>query len=82
MNNKSEHLKQEIEKILVVIRKQLAVHRGDVELVDVDADSGKVSVRLKGMCVGCPMSELTLKAGIEGTLKQLLPDIKEVVNVA
>jgi len=72
-------LMEEIEKILVVVRTQLAVHRGGVDLIDVNPDTGRVAVKLSGMCVGCPMSELTLKAGIEETIKQLIPEVSEVV---
>ncbi|NQT95729.1 MAG: NifU family protein [Candidatus Omnitrophica bacterium] len=52
----------------------------DVELVDVTED-GIVKVRLKGACSGCPMSQMTLKQGIESTLKQEIPEVKEVVAV-
>lgn len=57
------------------------MHAGNVELVDVDLETGKVTVRLQGTCVGCPMSDMTLKAGIEDTLMQLVPEVTEVVNV-
>jgi Fe-S cluster biogenesis protein NfuA len=53
---------------------------GDVELVDV-TDDGLVSVRLTGACGSCPMSTMTLKMGIERTLKEKLPEVKEVVQV-
>ena len=42
-------------------------------------DAGKVTVVLKGACSGCPSSTVTLKAGIENLLKQMLPEVKEVV---
>lgn len=76
-----EELKQEIERVLDTLREGLAMHAGNVELVDVDMENGKVSVRLQGSCVGCPMSDLTLKAGIEETLMDLIPEVSEVVNV-
>lgn len=71
---------QEIERVLDTLREGLAMHAGNVELIDMDMDTGKVSVRLLGTCVGCPMSDLTLKAGIEDTLMQLFPEVTEVVN--
>ncbi|MBU0540385.1 NifU family protein [Patescibacteria group bacterium] len=77
---KEEFIK-EIEKILDTLREGLIAHSGDVELVDVDLETGKVSVRLKGACVGCPMADLTLKACIGETLMQLIPEISEVVGV-
>lgn len=81
MTKTREELVQDIENVLSVLRQGLAMHGGNVELVDVDMDSGRVEVRLQGACVGCPMSEMTLKAGIEDTLKEMLPEIKEVVQV-
>jgi len=80
MKTKDE-LKMDIENVLNVLREGLAMHGGNVELVDVDTESGKVQVRLQGSCVGCPMSDLTLKAGIEETLCQMIPEVKEVVQV-
>ena len=51
-----------------------------MELVDVSPE-GVVKVRLKGACGGCPMSTYTLKLGIERSLKQAVPEVKEVVQV-
>jgi len=53
---------------------------GDVELVDVSED-GIVRVKLTGACRGCPMSQMTLKMGIEKIIKQQIPAVKEVVAV-
>ena len=75
-----QDLSQEIEKVLDILRQGLAMHSGNVELVDVDPASGRVTVRLQGSCVGCPMSDLTLKAGIEETLKEMIPEVTEVVQ--
>lgn len=77
-----EELKAQVEQVLETLRGGLAMHAGNVELVDVEPESGKVTVRLLGTCVGCPMSDLTLKAGIEETLRELIPEITEVVNIA
>lgn len=77
-----EDVKIEIEKVLDMLRMGISMHSGNVELVDVDMETGKVSVRLQGACVGCPMSDLTLKAGIEEAVLQLVPGVTEVVNVA
>ena len=70
-----------IEGVLAIVRQGLAMHGGNVELVDVEPATGKVFVRLQGACVGCPMSEMTLKAGIEDTLIQMIPEVTEVENV-
>ena len=81
MQKTKEELMSEIEKVLDVLRQGLAMHAGNVELVDMDVATGKVSVRLLGTCVGCPMSELTLKAGIEDTVREMVPEVTEVVAV-
>jgi Fe-S cluster biogenesis protein NfuA len=63
------------------IRPNLQADGGDVELVEVGED-GVVKVRLTGACRGCPMSQMTLKMGIEKFLKKDVPGVKEVVSVA
>ncbi|MBP6945236.1 NifU family protein [Patescibacteria group bacterium] len=81
MSKTKEQLSQDIENVLQVLRQGLAMHGGNVELVDVNMETGLVQVRMQGSCVGCPMSEMTLKAGIEDTLKEMVPEVKEVVQV-
>ncbi|OGL78223.1 hypothetical protein A3E39_03100 [Candidatus Uhrbacteria bacterium RIFCSPHIGHO2_12_FULL_60_25] len=71
----------EIERVLDVVREGIRMHAGNVELVDVNVESGQVKVRLYGACVGCPLADLTLKAGIEDTLKMMVPEVTEVVAV-
>ena len=73
-------MKEEIKKALEEIRPNLQADGGDVELVNVTED-GVVEVRLKGACAGCPMSQMTLKMGIEKYLKKIVPDVKEVRSV-
>lgn len=73
-------MKEQVEKALEKIRPSLQADGGDVELVEVSED-GIVKVKLTGACHGCPMSQLTLKMGIEKALKQAIPDIKEVQSV-
>jgi Fe-S cluster biogenesis protein NfuA len=73
-------MKEQVEKALQEVRKMLAADGGDIELVDVSAD-GKVKVRLKGACGCCPMSQMTLKMGVEKFLKKEIPQIKEVIAV-
>jgi Fe-S cluster biogenesis protein NfuA len=63
------------------IRPNLQADGGDVDLVEVGED-GVVKVRLTGACRGCPMSQMTLKMGIEKFLKKEVPGVKEVVSVA
>ncbi len=71
---------EEVEAVLDEIRPALRFDGGDVELVDIKED-GIVLVRMVGACSGCGMSVLTLKAGIERTLKNKFPQIKEVRDV-
>jgi len=73
-------MKEKIEAALNKVRPQLRMDGGDVELVDVGAD-GVVKVRLTGACGGCPMSQMTLKMGIERILKKEVPEVKQVVSI-
>lgn len=73
-------MKDKIEAALDKIRPSLQADGGNVELVDVTQD-GIVKVKLTGACGGCPMSQMTLKMGIERVLKQEVPEVKEVVAV-
>jgi Fe-S cluster biogenesis protein NfuA len=73
-------MKQQVQEALNLVRPALQADGGDVELVDVTED-GVVSVKLKGACGSCPMSTMTLKMGIERTLKEKVPGVKEVVQV-
>jgi len=63
------------------IRASLAIHRGDAELVGVDEATGVVQVRLRGACVGCPLSPLTLQVGIESFLRKQVPGVTKVEDV-
>jgi len=73
-------MKEKVEAALNKIRPALKADGGDVELVDVSTD-GVVKVKLTGACGGCPMSQMTLKMGIEKVIREAVPEIKEVVAV-
>lgn len=73
-------MQDRIETALNKIRPQLQADGGDVELVGV-TDANIVQLRLQGACAGCPMSQMTLKNGIERVLKQEIPEIKGVEAV-
>jgi Fe-S cluster biogenesis protein NfuA len=73
-------MKEKVEAALNKIRPSLQADGGNVELVEV-TEEGVVKVKLMGACAGCPMSQMTLKAGIERLLKQEVPEVKEVVSV-
>jgi Fe-S cluster biogenesis protein NfuA len=73
-------MKEEVQKAINTVRPNLQADGGDVELVDVSAD-GIVKVKLTGACHGCPMSQMTLKMGIEKIIKQQVPGVKEVISI-
>ncbi|MBU4346316.1 MAG: NifU family protein [Candidatus Omnitrophica bacterium] len=73
-------MKEKVEKALEKIRPMLAADGGNVDLVEV-TDDGIVKVKLTGTCGCCPMSQMTLKNGIEKILKEEVPEVKEVVAI-
>jgi Fe-S cluster biogenesis protein NfuA len=73
-------MQDKVTEVLDKVRPALQRDGGNVELVEV-TDDGVVKVKLVGACAGCPMSQMTLKNGIERILKQEVPEVKEVVNV-
>jgi Fe-S cluster biogenesis protein NfuA len=72
-------MKEQVQSALNEIRPSLQADGGDVELVDVE--DGVVKVRLTGACGGCPMSQMTLKQGIEAYVKKKIPEIVSVESV-
>jgi len=66
-------MKEKVEKVLDEIRPMLIRDGGNVELVSID--DGVVKVRLQGACAGCPMSQMTLRNGIERVLKEKVPEV-------
>jgi Fe-S cluster biogenesis protein NfuA len=71
-------IKEKVQQALDKIRPNLQADGGDVELVDV-SEEGIVKVKLVGACKGCPMSQMTLKNGIEKYLQKEIPEVKQVV---
>ena len=71
-------MKEKIQEALNKVRPSLQADGGDVEFVDFE--DGIVKVRLQGACRGCPMSQMTLRDGIEKFLKKEIPEIKSVVG--
>ncbi len=72
-------MREKIEEALKKVKPQLQMDGGDVELVDVK--DGVVKVKLTGACMGCPMSSMTLKHGIEKVIKEAVPEVKSVEAV-
>ena len=68
-----------VREVIETIRPLLQADGGDIELVSIDAEEGKVFVRLQGACKGCPGAAMTLKMGVERHLKEKVPEVTEVV---
>ena len=77
----SEELTLNVEKALEEIRPFLNSDGGDITLISIE-DQKHVKVRLEGACVGCSDNQMTLKAGVETTIKKIAPQIETVVNVS
>jgi Fe-S cluster biogenesis protein NfuA len=73
-------LLEKIEKALADIRPYLESDGGDISLVEVTSDM-VVKVKLHGACQSCNVNQMTLKAGVEQSIKKYAPEIKEVVNI-
>jgi Fe-S cluster biogenesis protein NfuA len=76
---KEARMREKVEKVLAEIRPHLEADGGNIELIDVE--EGIVKVKLVGACGSCPMSQMTLKRGVEARLKAKIPEVKEVVSV-
>jgi Fe-S cluster biogenesis protein NfuA len=75
----SETVEKRVQAALAEIKPQIQADGGDIDLVAVE--NNIVKVRLRGACVGCPMSALTLKQGVERIIKQKVPEIQSVEAV-
>ncbi len=73
-------LLENIEKALAEIRPYLIADGGDIAFMGVDDDI--VRIKLLGACIGCSVNHLTVKNGVEATIKKYAPQIKEVVEVS
>ena len=81
MKMTSEEIKDNVEKALEEIRPFLQSDGGDITLVSIDDDTS-VKVRLEGNCIGCSVNQMTLKSGVEMTIKKYAPQIEEVINLS
>ena len=79
MKKMSESIENKVKETLEEIKPRIQADGGDIELVGIE--NGIVKVRLKGACVGCPMSALTLKQGVESFIRKKIPQIKSVEAV-
>lgn len=77
----SEEVRQNVEKALEEIRPFLQSDGGDISLISIDNDTS-VKVKLEGNCIGCSVNQMTLKSGVEMTIKKYAPQIEEVINLS
>ena len=77
----TQELTLEVEKALEEIRPFLNNDGGDITLISID-DDRHVKVRLKGACTSCSVNQMTLRAGVETTIKKFAPQIETVVNIS
>jgi len=78
---KNQELKLKIEEALEEIRPFLQSDGGDISLLSIDESGKIVHVQLEGACVGCTVNQMTLKSGVEMTIKKHVPQIEEVINI-
>ena len=76
---KKDLLKEKVEQGLNEIRPFLESDGGNIELISIDKNV--VKVKLLGNCVGCSVNQMTLKNGVELTIKKFAPQIEEVINI-
>lgn len=76
----AEEIKNNVEKALEEIRPFLKSDGGDITLLSIEDKI--VKVQLEGACSGCSVNQMTLKNGVEATIKKYAPEIEEVINVA
>jgi len=77
----TEELTNNVQKALEEIRPFLNSDGGDIKLISIE-DGKHVIVRLEGACTSCSVNQMTLKAGVETTIKKYAPQIETVVNIA
>ncbi|MEM6892645.1 MAG: NifU family protein [Bacteroidota bacterium] len=77
----SEEIRNNVEKALEEIRPFLQSDGGDISLISID-NGNSVKVKLEGNCIGCSVNQMTLKSGVEMTIKKYVPQIEEVINVS
>ena len=69
-----------VEEVIEIMRPAIQADGGDIALLDVDSESGVVTVEPSGACVSCPASTVTMKAGIERIMRDRVPGVTSVVQ--
>ncbi len=77
----TQEIHTNVEKALEEIRPFLKSDGGNIKLLEIENDS-IVKVQLEGTCTGCSVNQMTLKNGVEATIKKYVPQITEVINIA
>ncbi len=78
--SQNPELVQKVEKVIDQIRPYLEADGGNIRFVEI-TDDNVVNVELLGACGSCPMSQMTLKAGVEQAVKKAIPEIKAVESI-
>ena len=73
-------LRERVQNVINWMRPIIQSDGGDIELVDVTPE-GVASIRFQGACVGCPSSQMTLKAGIERNIREKVPEVTQVISL-
>lgn len=71
---------EQVMQVIGEMRPMLQEDGGDIEIVDIDEATGRVTARMEGACAGCSLSPITLKMGIEAELKKRVPGFTEIVT--
>ncbi|MFD0834414.1 NifU family protein [Mariniflexile aquimaris] len=77
----TEEVRLNVEKALDEIRPFLQSDGGDISLLSIEENDTLVKVQLQGACVGCSVNQMTLKSGVEMTIKKYAPQIERVLNI-
>lgn len=77
----TEEVRKNVEKALEEIRPFLQSDGGDIRLLSIEENDTLVKVQLEGACVGCTVNQMTLKSGVEMTIKKYAPQIETVLNI-
>ncbi len=80
MEEDRKKLNEKVQNVIEQVRPYLQADGGDINFIEV-TDDNTVNVELTGACGACPFSTMTLKNGVEATLKKVIPEIKEVVAI-
>jgi len=73
-------MREKVQAVIDEIRPYLQADGGDIELIDVE-EGGIVKVRLRGACAGCPGAKMTLRMGVERKLKEVVPEVTQVIGI-